>query len=107
MSLGYYERLDEYNDNDPYPVNVLGEAVASNKMRGYFNAEFFHCYRFYARLKRVGNPFNRGWLDWPRWCVQLQMTFDAARDEIELYRRRRANEEYERQAAMIRSKRRR
>jgi hypothetical protein len=86
--LGYDERLDEYNDNDPYPVNVLGRVISSDKLRGYFTSEFFYYYKFYARAKRLGNPFNRGWLDWPRWCVQIQMAFDAARDETEVYNRR-------------------
>ena len=98
--LGYYERLDEYNDNDPYPVNVLGGVIPSNKLRGYFTSDFFYYYQFYARAKRLGNPFNIGWLDWPRWCVQLEMRFDAAGDEVKAYRQMRQAEEYGRAAAM-------
>jgi hypothetical protein len=56
--------------------------MPSNKLRGFFTPEFFHYHRFYARIKRLGSPFNTGWLDWPPWCVQLEMNFDAAGDEV-------------------------
>jgi hypothetical protein len=104
--LGYYERLDEYNDDDPYPISVLGKIIPSNKLRGYFTSEFFYYYQFYARMKRLGNPFNCGWLDWPRWCVQIEMAFDAAHDEVKAYHQIKQAEDYER-AAAVRAARRR
>jgi hypothetical protein len=89
MLLGYFDRLDEYNDNDPYPLNVLGRVVPSNKLREYNNNNFWHYLNFYARVKRVGNPFNRGWLEWPPWCVQLLMAFDVAQETVSAYNQRR------------------
>ncbi|MDR2097660.1 MAG: hypothetical protein LBP37_03990 [Spirochaetaceae bacterium] len=50
-------------------------------------------------MKRLGNPFNTGWLDWPPWCVQLEMNFDAAGDGVKAYQRMKQIEEYGRQAA--------
>jgi hypothetical protein len=104
MLLGYFERLDEYADDDPYPVNIPGHVVPSDKLREYNSGEFYHYLTFYARVKRVGNPFNRGWLNWPLWRVQLLMAFDAAREAVSAYNQQRANEDYQRQAAARRGR---
>jgi hypothetical protein len=83
--LGYAARLDEYDDNDPYPIVLPDKTISSAEAKKCFTPEYFHYIRVYARIKHVGNPFNSGWLDWPRWVVQLQMALDAARSDTESY----------------------
>jgi hypothetical protein len=100
--LGLSERLDEYDDSDPYPLELPGKTISSAEAKKLMTAEYVHYVRFYNDYKHGGNPFNCGWLDWPRWVIQLIKAFSYARSETENYLAAKNAREAERRARVRR-----
>jgi len=64
--------------------------LASDKISGYVDAEFFYYYRFYANSKHCGPPFAGGWAQWPQWVCQLLCHFDNVVDLVRAHNEREA-----------------